>query len=175
MPGSVVEGKQLVKDFIIDHDLRTFLDIGPGEATYYNAFEGIYIDRIDGVEVWAPYVAQYELYRKYNQVIIADISYLDWDMLPLDHYDLVLLGDVIEHMSVEQGREVVRKAADKADYVALSLPIYGYAQNVGYEGNWFETHVEQYSDATVKSQLIKGYHMHQEMQGEVVGVYIFQK
>ena len=61
MPGSAMEGKELVRDFCLKNNVRTFLDIGAGEGTYWNAFTGhsfyqgwpeIPIDQIDAVEAW---------------------------------------------------------------------------------------------------------------------------
>lgn len=178
MPGSAVEGKELTRNFIIEHNLKTFLDIGAGEGTYYDALNGIgfyaglepiQYDLLDGVESWGPYIGQYGLYNKYNKVIIADAVYLDWSRLP--KYDLTFLGDVIEHMYRGDGERVIAEVAKISKYFVVSLPIYGYAQHVGWEGNWFETHVEQYSDESIKD-VLKDYEILEEMQGAVIGVYI---
>jgi hypothetical protein len=180
MPGSAIEGKNLVRDFIAENNLRTFFDVGAGEGTYYNVLNGLSFyadlapvayDRLDGVEVWGPYIAEYGLWSRYNEIIVADAYMMDWSRLPADRYDMVFLGDVIEHMPRWKGLSVIRRAAMVADYLVVTLPIYGYAQDVGYEGNWHETHVEQYSDKTIKDAL-SDYEILVEHQGSIVGTYI---
>lgn len=182
MPGSAQEGKTLVRDFIKENNLKTFLDIGPGEGTYYDALKGIgfyqgleplEIEQIDGVEFWAPYISQYRLYEKYDHLIVADVRHLDWFSVPREEYDMVFLGDIIEHMPVADGVFVINAAANVGRYVVVSLPIYGYAQHVGWEGNWAETHVEQYSDESIK-KILNPYGLLAEMQGSIVGAYIIK-
>jgi len=173
LPGSAVEGKDLVKEFCIKHNLHTFLDIGAGEGTYYFALQGDgIIEKIDGVESWAPYINEYGLREKYNQLFIADVNYFDWEKAGT--YDMVLLGDVIEHMYEAQGREVIDQAAKHAKYVVVSLPIYGYYQGWGHDGNWFEAHLEQYSNESILAIISAKYEVLESMKGGTVGVYIFR-
>jgi SAM-dependent methyltransferase len=169
MPGSVVEGKDMVRDFCIKNDLHTVLDIGPGEGTYYHALVGADITKLDGIEVFVPYIDIYDLRGKYNQLFIADVYYFNWDKL--DSYDMIIFGDVLEHMPADQGAEVLAKAVKKAKWVVVSLPIYGYPQGPAC-GNVFETHVEQYSNDSIL-EVLKDYNVVEQMQGSVVGVYIF--
>jgi len=172
MPGSVAEGKEMVKDFAIKHGLKTVLDGGPGEGTYYYALQGAEIEILDGIEVWGPYIDQYDLKTKYHEIYIADIYYFDWNKLKR-YYDLIILGDIIEHLPQERGQDVIDHAVEYAKYVVVSLPIYGYYQ-VATMGNTYETHVEQYSDESIR-QLLKCYDILESFKGGTVGVYIFQK
>lgn len=171
MPGSAVEGKDMVKQFVVQHDLRTALDIGPGEGTYWYALQGTSMQQMDGIEAWGPYLNTYDLWSKYKHLWIADAYYFNWDKL--QPYDLVLLGDVLEHMSEEHGKEVIAKAAEKGAYVVLSLPIYVYHQGWGDGGNWFESHLVQYSHDSVM-ELLKDYEVLETFQGEIIGCYIFK-
>jgi predicted TPR repeat methyltransferase len=169
MPGSVAEGKDLVRDFCIKNDVHTVLDIGPGEGTYYHALVGADITKLDGVEVFVPYIDIYNLRSMYNELFIGDIYYFNW--AKLDTYDMVILGDVIEHMVKEQGAEVIAQAVKKAKWVVVSLPIYGYEQGSAC-GNSFEAHLEQYSNESIL-EVLKDYNVVEQFQGSVVGVYIF--
>jgi len=172
MPGSVAEGKDLVREFIIKHDVKTVLDIGPGEGTYYPVVRDTSVQRFDGIEAWAPYINEYELREMYSNLYVGDIYYFNWNKLP--HYDMVIIGDVMEHLIEEQGREVVQQAVDHATWVVLSLPIYGYPQGWGHDGNWFEAHLEQYNNASVL-ELLGDYDVLETFIGGTVGVYIFTK
>lgn len=172
MPGSVAEGKELVKDFCIKHDVHSVLDIGPGEGTYYYALQDAQITRLDAIEAWAPYINQYALRDKYHKLFVSDIYYFDWSKA--DQYDMIIIGDVLEHLVMYQGREVVTQAASHATWVVLSLPIYGYEQGWGHDGNWFEAHLEQYNNDSVL-KLLEDYDVVETFQGGTVGVYIFKK
>lgn len=171
MPGSVVEGKELVKDFCIRNEIHTVLDVGPGEGTYYFALQGADITILDGVEIFPPYLDIYGLRDKYNNIFIADIYDFDWGAA--EPYDLVILGDVIEHMSKYRGMKVISDAVEHVKFVAVSLPIYGYAQGPAC-GNIHEAHVEQYTDESIR-EVLKDYEILESFKGEVVGVYIFKK
>lgn len=168
MPGSVAEGKELVKDFCIDNEVHTVLDIGPGEGTYYFALQGADITQLDGVEIFPRYIDDYGLRDKYNDIFIADIHDFDWDIV--EPYDLVILGDVVEHMVEERGRKVIADCVAHARFVAISLPIYGYYQGAAC-GNEHEAHVEQYSDESIR-EVLKDYEILEFFIGTTVGVYI---
>ena len=60
---------------------------------------------IDGVEIWEPYITKYNLVNKYNNIIVRDVREHD-DF----NYDLVIFGDVLEHMSEEDAIKVWEKA-----------------------------------------------------------------
>lgn len=173
MPGSAIEGKDMVRDFIIRNEVKTVLDIGPGEGTYYHALQDAGITQLDGIEAWAPYVNDFSLVDKYNKLIIGDIYYIDWEKLP--PYDIVLFGDVLEHIPEAEGWDVIRRAIYHAKWVVISLPIYGYPQGVSFDGNWFEAHVEQYSHERMLELFHKdGYKILEQMQGQILGVYIIE-
>ena len=171
MPGSVVEGKELVKDFCIKNNIKTVLDVGPGEGTYYYALKEAGIERLDAIEIFPPYLDTYQLRSKYNAIYLGDIYDFDYDYA--GPYDLVILGDVVEHMVEERGRKVIQDAVNNSRFVVVSLPIYGYAQGPAC-GNEHEAHVEQYSDKSFR-EVIKNYELLESFKGEVVGVYIFRK
>jgi hypothetical protein len=171
MPGSVAEGKELVKDFVIKNNIKKVLDIGPGEGTYYYALQGAGVETLDAVEVWGPYIDEFQLKEKYNKIYISDVYYFDWNKLP--YYDLVIAGDVIEHMTQYQGETVLMNAVTHAKYVAVSLPIYGYYQEATV-GNTYETHVMQYSDESFR-KVIDCYKLIESFIGGTVGVYIFER
>ena len=119
---------------------RRVIDIGPGAGTYADLFR----DLTPGatwcaVEVWGPYVEKYNLRQKYDEVIVADIRYLDF--IKLGPSDVALFGDMLEHMPADEARDVLSQAAMKSRFMILSIPIGHWPQDE-VEGNPFETHVE---------------------------------
>lgn len=172
MPGSVAEGKDLVKDFCLNHDIKYVLDIGPGEGTYYHALKDANLTRLDGVEVWGPYIDEFQLKDKYNKIYISDIYYFDFKRTGI-LWDMIIFGDVIEHMPIEQGRVVIEEALKHSRYIVISLPIYGYYQTQTV-GNTYETHVEQYSDESIR-RVLAPYEIVEAFKGDTVGVYIVRR
>jgi len=114
------------------------LDIGVGAGTYGRVLRELCPGvRLTGVEAWAPYVEEFDLHAIYDDLIIADVRHLD--VLP--RADIVILGDVLEHMAEPDAVAVwamARVAARKAVY--LSIPIIRYPQG-HLHGNPFEEHI----------------------------------
>jgi len=76
--------------------------------------------RIDGIEIHAPYIQAHQR-SLYNHVHIADIC----EMAPqLDPYDLIIAGDVIEHLDKDDGETVLRTLYGKARKALLvNIPL----------------------------------------------------
>lgn len=177
------EGKQFIKDFLSDKSIKRILDVGPGSGNYYDLLtktgeyenypgEPIYGIEWVAVEIFEPYIEIFKLTSKYNEIIISDIYHVSWD--DLGYFDVVILGDVIEHMSEDRAKEVIKNSADHATWVILSLPIVDYPQEASW-GNIHETHVAQYYSETVKDNLLKNYTMIDYKDGAIIGTYIFTK
>lgn len=141
MPKSNSAGKmwsyKLVSQLHARAPLQRILDVGAGLGIYARFREPG--QHWTAVEAWAPYVKSYALHTLYDHVIVADIRYLDWQRVaPLD---LVICGDVLEHMSKEDALDVVHRALDHARVVLISLPV-TYAAQGELLGNPFEVHVK---------------------------------
>lgn len=139
MPGSVRENDADVIAFVKEHDIKTVLDVGAGKGTYSDMLKP-YIDRIDAVEIWEPYIEQFNLHTKYDNVINADIrEYSSWWF---ENYDLVIFGDILEHMTQRESLFVWHKAS-AAMYGLISVPIIHYPQGAEF-GNPYEEHVQEH-------------------------------
>lgn len=171
MPYSSVEGKDFIKAFFTpDKYIRHVVDIGPGAGTYYDLLQpSVAADWWTAVEIWAPYIEQFRLRDKYNEVIISDAYWLDWDRLGV--ISLTILGDVIEHISYVQAESILERAVARSRYVVLSLPIIHYPQGTEM-GNPYEAHVQHYTPESVDELLLADYNVVGRWEGEVVGVYI---
>lgn len=180
MPGSMPEGKQFIKNFLISNDVTSILDVGPGSGNYVDLLKGVgeYANypggtrnnvRWEAVEIFEPYIEIFNLRNKYNFIYTSDI----YDLIWIRRYDAVILGDVLEHMSYSRAVEVIKQATDHANWVILSLPIIDFPQESSW-GNEHEAHVEQYSPERVRD-LLAGYEIVAYYEGEVIGSYIFRK
>lgn len=114
------------------------LDVGPGAGAYGQLMvRTLPQARRDAIEIWEPYIAQFDLTSLYHQVQVADArAWDDWD------YDLVFFGDVIEHMTESEAREVWTRVSAQARAAIISVPIIHYPQGE-YEGNPYEIHQEE--------------------------------
>ncbi len=136
MAGSNPENRPWILSKILEINPETILDIGPGQGTYSDLIKDAPISPIiDGVEVWEPYVEEYNLLSKYNKITIKDVR--EYDNFS---YDLVIFGDILEHMTKEDAIAVWEKASNQAKYAIISLPIIYYPQG-HWHGNPYEAHV----------------------------------
>lgn len=141
MPYSSESGKQHIKNILARVKKDRVLDIGVGSGTYAKLLPG---SEITGVEVWEPYVEKFGLKELYKELIIEDARKVDY--AALGRFDVAIAGDVLEHMTEDEAKELVEKLRSIADRVIISIPI-GYYPQDEYEGNPYEAHiVEDWTD-----------------------------
>jgi len=138
MPTSFVNAVPLVINTVLRLKPESFLDIGVGFGKWGHLFRE-YSDichagdeparyekpnwrcRIDGIEGHAPYITPMHKYL-YDELMIGNAQ----DVLPklLDEgrrYDVIMLGDIIEHFDKDEGMKVLEtcmKLANKAVFVS---------------------------------------------------------
>jgi autotransporter strand-loop-strand O-heptosyltransferase len=138
MPNSYSYFKSDVQQWFIDNiptHVR-ILDVGPGQGTYSELLRNLGY-RMDAVEVWAPYVDQFELRSKYDSVYVADI--LSFDVKP---YDFIIMGDVLEHIPVQEAQELLTKFDLMEKRFLVAVP-YMMPQDGAEYGNEYETHHQE--------------------------------
>ena len=108
------------------------LDVGAGEGTYYN-YLCDYFTNIEAVEVFKPNIDNYELETKYNKVYNADIRDFKYDF-----YDIIIFGDVIEHLETNEAQEALKYAYTRCKEMIVAVP---YLNPQGIEeDNIYEIH-----------------------------------
>jgi predicted TPR repeat methyltransferase len=127
---------------------KTVLDIGAGEGKYAALIMGRAL--VDAVEIWHENIVKYDLMQKYDTVFCEDArNFTDFN------YDLVIFGDVLEHMSEAEAVALWDKARSQARAIFMSIPIVHLPQ--GAEGgNPFEVHVEDDYDHARVMQTFEG-------------------
>lgn len=144
MPGSSKYGKLytilLLKKLHEMGKIGHALDIGVGGGTYYELLNehmpGI---KWSGVEVWEPYIEQFSLRDKYDEIFAEDARTFDFEKLP--ECNLAFFGDVLEHMTKEEAQGLIDRALNKCDMALVSIPIIHYPQDE-INGNPYEKHVK---------------------------------
>lgn len=105
MPHSYHFGKIEATKFIINNfDIeKKILDVGPGVGTYADILKP-HNYQLDGLEIYDGYIKAYRLGEKYKNIYLGNIVTFD-----VSEYDLVILGDVLEHLTIEEANIVLEK------------------------------------------------------------------
>jgi len=94
------------------------LDVGPGWGTYARLLPEY--RRMEAVEVWQPYVDKYALEELYSVVHVGDALPF---LATCDHYDLIILGDVLEHFTIADAQLLMERCRTKAKALVVSVLI----------------------------------------------------
>lgn len=126
--------KENIKEYLENKytEKARVLDVGAGSGTYYNLL-GDYFKIIDAVEIYKPNIEKFKLKDKYSLVFNENIVDFEYDF-----YDIIIFGDVIEHLSEEEADKVLKYAKDRCREMIVAVP-YCYKQGE-VEGNIYEIH-----------------------------------
>jgi len=131
----------LFKEQIAEHILlwtsqnTAILDVGAGCGTYaslLNKRRPI----IDGIEIHQPYVEMFNLRELYRNLFLIDV--LEFKMF--ENYQYVIMGDVIEHLSVDNA-QILLNAIHKLGLKMMVAVPYMFEQGTEYN-NVNETHLQ---------------------------------
>lgn len=111
----------------------TCLDVGACDGKWHSLL-GHYLT-MDAVEIFEPNIECNRLRYKYRHVYNCDI--LDYHY---SWYDLIIFGDVLEHMTVENAQAVLRWAKSRCFDMIIGVP-FMYQQGEIY-GNPYERHIQ---------------------------------
>lgn len=164
MAGSYPYFKKEVTDYFKTNfpSTSTILDVGAGCGTYYNYLND-YFKQMDAVEVFEPNIIQYDLKTKYNNVY--NINILDFKY---DYYDIIIFGDILEHLTVEEAQKVLDYAYDRCKELLVAVP-YMYPQGIE-EDNIYEIHKQ---DDLTKENMLERYPKLKLLYGDdIYGYYI---
>lgn len=105
MPHSYHYGKVEAVEFIKKNTTATskILDVGPGVGTYADLLKPFEYF-IDGLEIYQGYIDAYNLKEKYKNIYVGNIVTFD-----VSDYDFVIIGDVLEHLTIEESNIVINK------------------------------------------------------------------
>lgn len=131
---STVAGKNEIKKFLQPklRDGMKICDMGPGTGTYRRLLGDNF--EWTGVEIW--HETAQELKTIYNHIYEMDMRNFNYP----EDYDLVIFGDVLEHMTIEEAQECIRRARLHSKMIIVAFP-YNTIQNAIY-GNPNEEHIQ---------------------------------
>lgn len=114
---------------------REYLELWDGREKYND-----WKRKIDGIEIFEDYITDLQRFI-YNTIFIGNAI----DILPnlKEHYDLILLIDVLEHFNKEDGIKLLKECIEHSDNILISVP-----NDIGNQkdafGNIYETHKFQW-------------------------------
>lgn len=128
--------KESIKEYLEKNYKRgtRILDVGAGSGTYYELLKD-YFEDIEAVEVFKPNIENYQLESKYKKVYNVNIKDFRY---PKFRYDIIIFGDIIEHLEVEEAEKVLMYAYERCKEMIVAVP-YCYKQGIE-EGNVYEIH-----------------------------------
>ncbi len=147
MSGSSEAGKNAFLHWLqgISSQVHTIVDCGAGQGTYRKLFNELVDKKIFqpgavrwiAVEGYAPYIERYKLKELYDEVICCP---LEECFEKISQADLFVMGDVLEHLSLEKALLFIKNMKEKYDpLIYLSLPIVYYPQEKE-DNNALESH-----------------------------------
>ena len=134
------------KDAVVDWIRKNFksdsiiLDMGACDGKWKKLLPEY---TMDAVEIWKPSCIEIEpLYRYVFHRSIPEFQY-NW-------YDLIIFGDVVEHMPVETAQRCIRYALDRCRDLIVSVPYLYEQYAVG--GNPWQVHKQSDLTADIFSE-----------------------
>lgn len=136
MPYSYDTFDGLIRSFLTSHIplSANILDVGPGEGKYSRLLPEY---TLDCIEIFEPYIDQFQLRSKYRHVHTGHIADFPFDQ---HTYDYVLMGDVLEHLSLHEAKKCLQGAKTMNARVFVAVP-YRYEQGEAF-GNIYEMHLQ---------------------------------
>jgi predicted TPR repeat methyltransferase len=131
---------------IFDSDYQSFinivkpqkiLDIGPGAGKYEKLTREVLHCQIDAVEIDSDYIEKYNLKERYNNIVISDTKEYCLKNSSI-RYDVVIFGDVLEHMFRSDAMDVLDFMLYRSKYIYCMWPN-NYLQDA-YDGHESEAH-----------------------------------
>ncbi|MGG4047521.1 methyltransferase domain-containing protein [Paenibacillus favisporus] len=146
---------------------REFLDVWQGRV-----FREQWQTRIEGVEVFPKNVDDYHPYF-YNHIYIGD-AYELMMKRQLGAYDLIIVGDVLEHFEKERGIWLLEACLKQCRSLLLNVPIGpDWPQGAEY-GNEYETHRSVWTEKELDRYPTASKRMFEDYIQRDFATYLFQ-
>jgi len=146
VPFSSAEFDLLIVSFLRVVQPKTFLDIGAGAGKYGDMIQAIDPD-VDSVavELEEDYIEKFGLISKYKKVLAFSAINLITPTYFEMTFDVVILGDVIEHMRKSEGIDLLNFLIYRSRWIVVVFP-HGYIQNA-VDGYHAEAHISAWSES----------------------------
>lgn len=165
MPYSAPVFIEEIKDVLKTAKPSSILDVGAGAGKYADLIKETLGEnvKVTGIEPDKTWIQQFKLPEKYAVVLDTPIQVYMQMIWNVDiSYDLVIFGDVLEHLKKSDGIDVLNFFAYRSKWILCLFPD-KYIQN-NYEDHKLESHVsvwrpEDFSFLVNKASFKDGIHM----------------
>ena len=168
MPYSGTQFDNITKNFVLNKYGRNYhiLDVGAGAGKYGVMFKD-HFDVIDAIEIYEPYIKQFNISDIYNRVLNIDVMEFE----DFDKYQIFLLGDILQHLSVTNARLLLSTLQKHAELIIVQVP-YCYQQGI-YMGNVHQIHLQ--SDLTYQNMKERYPELKCLIRDNQIGVYYWSR
>lgn len=124
---------------VYDPVATQILDVGAGFGKYRILLHEY--DAVDAIEIWEPTIKRENLNELYREVLVGDVfDIVHGDQWQDRRYDIVVMGDVLEHLTRDRAQLTLQRIYEHCDDVIVIVP-YCYAQGTE-EGNTYQQHLQ---------------------------------
>ena len=171
-------------DVMMKIDPGSVLDVGVGFGRwgmlvreFCEVWRGRYFSdqwtvRVDGIEAFEKNVCEYHRHF-YNQIFVGDAA----EFLTPDRcrYDLIILGDVLEHFERGAAQELLDRCIAGARYVMANIPLgAAYEQGEMY-GNVYERHRSVWHVSDFQRRELRHYRLFRNYIERPYGVFVLSR
>ena len=145
----------------------------PEEVTTFSGkvVHCVHRDHWTAVEAWEPYVDEFGLRDLYDEVIVTDARRLNW---PIFQVDLVIAGDVLEHMPRDDAKALLKRIRQGAANLIVSIPVLHLPQGA-VNGNPYEQHVDHWAATAMRAELERDGTVRDQWVGDVLAYFWWQR
>lgn len=126
-------------------DCESVLDLGCGPSSPIQYCKNIKYSI--GVEVFLPYLEVSKKQKIHTIYLNKNINDIDF---PNDSFDAVVMIEILEHLSEEEGLIIVKKAEKWALKKVIITSPNGFIPQIGLDNNPFQRHVSGWNYKTMK-------------------------
>ena len=146
---------------------REFCEIWRGRF-----FPEEWIVKVDGVEAFEKNVLEYHRHF-YNEIFVADAA----EFLTPERckYDLIILGDVLEHLERPVAQQLLERCIAGARYVMLNIPLGTHYEQGEMYGNVYERHRSVWHMGDFQRRELCHYRLFRNFMERPYGVFVLSR
>ena len=124
--------------WVIDKNCKSILDVACGQGNPMRMIKKrMKVDYAVGVDIFKPYLDYCKKEKIFNKLITQDVRKIKFLE---DSFDIVLLNEIVEHLTKKEAWELIKKAEKVAKYqVVIATPI-GKSYHPAVDGNKYQLH-----------------------------------
>lgn len=137
MPTSISSLEGILKQDFIDswYSCLSVVDVWAGSWQKWRLLRE-HTDMMYAIEVWKPYIEQYNLYDLYNSVLEENVM----DIYKKVKGKVWIFWDILEHLSIKDAQEIIEYLKKNWYIIYVQVP-YMYPQDEAF-GNKYEIHLQ---------------------------------